>query len=81
MLICTVQPDAAGKILFFFCRVDPDRVAFYWAAVKNASLLQLFIILSVSAAESEQGALRCTMGKTAETSFSKKEKISQDTVN
>lgn len=32
---------------FFLCLVDPDRVAFYWAAVKNASLLQLFIILSV----------------------------------
>lgn len=60
---------------FLFCLVDPDRVAFYWAAVKNTSLLQLFIILSVSAADSERGAFRSTMGKNAETSFSKGEEL------
>lgn len=65
---------------FFLCLVDPDRVAFHWAAVKNACLLQLFIILSVSAADSECGAFRCMMGRTAEPSFSKG-KLSQDTVN
>lgn len=55
-------------------------MAFYWAAVKNASLPQLFIILSVSAADCEQAPFRCMMGRTAETSFSKEE-ILQDSVN
>ena len=48
---------------------------FYWAAVKNASLPQLFITLSVSAADSEQGAFRGMMGKTAEMSISKREDL------
>lgn len=71
-----MQPER----FFLFCLEDPDRVAFYSTAIKNAGLLQLFIILSVSAADSEQGAFRCTRGRTAETSFSK-EKMLVDTVN
>lgn len=65
---------------FFFCLVDPDRVAFHWAAVKNACLLQLFIILSVSAADSEHRAFKCMMGRTAASSVLKG-KLSQDTIN
>lgn len=47
--------------------VDPDRVAFYRGAVKNAGLLQQFIILSVSAVEWEQAGVQRVMGSTAET--------------
>lgn len=76
-----VQASQMQRVRFFlFCLKDPDGVAFYSAAIKNAGLLQLFIILSVSAADCEQGAFRCTRERTAETSFWK-EKISADAVN
>lgn len=66
----------------FLCVVDPDRVAFHWAAVKNASLLQLFIILSVCLLQSVRGAgVQMLDGKGCWNKLFKKGKVSQETVN
>lgn len=80
MLICTVQPDAAGKI-FLSLPVGSRQSGLLLGCSKECQPpAAIHYLECVSAADSERGEFRCRMGRTAETSFSKG-KISQETVN
>lgn len=80
MLIYAVQPDAAGKIFLSLPGGSRQSGLLLGCSKERQPPPAIHYLECVSAAESEQGEFRCTMGRTAETSHSKW-KISKVTVN